>query len=194
MRFIIILILPSLILLAAAILFDINYINYKPPIPYSEWPKINFYDFRALKKPGVTLSGVKEFAYIKTNRIIYYLNNGDVEIITYFHPSRSYVFAQDIRSADLLKHELYHFHISEYYSRLLRKEVFNQRNRLTKSEMEDLRRKYYLLENKEQDEYDENSYHSYVMKEQRKWEIKIDSMLQSLEEFSKPVVHMVNRE
>jgi len=194
MRFIIILTLSSLILLAAAILFDINYINYKAPIPYSEWPKINFYDFRALKKPGVTLSGVKEFAYIKTNRIIYYLNNGDVEIITYFHPSRSYVFAQDIRSADLLKHELYHFHISEYYSRLLRKEVFNQRNRLTKSEMEDLRRKYYLLENKEQDEYDENSYHSYVMKEQRKWEIKIDSMLQSLEEFSKPVVHMVNRE
>jgi hypothetical protein len=112
MRFALILIASSLILLALAALFDVNYIDYKTPIPYSEWRKINFYDFRGLKKPGMTLHGVAEFAYIKTSRGIHFLNSGDIEIITYFHPSRSYVFAQDIRNADLLTHELYHFQVN----------------------------------------------------------------------------------
>jgi hypothetical protein len=88
MRFALILITSSLILLAVAALFDVNYIDYKTPIPYSEWRKINFYDFRGLKKPGMTLHGVAEFAYIKTSRGIHFLNSGDIEIITYFHPSR----------------------------------------------------------------------------------------------------------
>ena len=114
----------GIILLSIAILFDVNYLNYGSPMSYSQWQKINFYDFRALKKPGMTLNGVAEFAYIKTNRKIHYYNNGNIEITTYFHPARSYVFASDIRNPDLLNHELYHFHISEYCTRLLRKKIY----------------------------------------------------------------------
>jgi hypothetical protein len=118
MKFIIIFTAVGIILLSVAIVFDINYYNYSKPLPYSQLQKIRLSDFRALSRPGKTLNGTKEFAYIKTNRSIRNLNNGDVEITTYFHPSRSYVFENNIRDRDLLTHELYHFHISEYFTRL----------------------------------------------------------------------------
>lgn len=188
MKFAIIFIGLSVVLLLVSILYDINYLDYEKPVPYSRVSTINFYDFKALKKPGMTLYGVSEFAYIKTNRKISYLNDGNVEITTYFHPSRSYVFAQDIRNNDLLTHELYHFHISEYCTRLLRREIFESRNEITHKAIETLNRKYYRLEDEMQTEYDEDSYHSYVLQKQKEWEEKVDSLLLSLKDFSDPVV------
>lgn len=194
MRLILLLTIPSFLLLAVAALYDVDYIHYEKRVPYSEWAKINFYDFKGLKKPGMKLHGVAEFAYIKTNREINYLSNGNVAITTYFYPSRSYVFAQDIRNAELLKHELYHFHIAEYFSRLLRKTILQQRNHITRKGIENLNHRYYLLEDQMQQQYDEDSYHSYVLQEQRKWETKVDSMLDLLQEFSKPFVAISNQE
>jgi len=190
MRLAIFLIVLSLILLAVAALFDVNYIDYERPLPYSEWEKINFYDFKGLKKPGMTLNGVSEFAYIKTTRTINYLNNRNVEITTYFHPSRSYVFAKDIRNADLLRHELYHFHIAEYFSRLLRQEVSRQKDMITRNQIADLNHEYKKLESEMQGRYDEDSYHSYVLQEQKKWERQVDSLLRSLQKFSDSHVYI----
>ena len=194
MKFTIFFLAAGIILLAAAIVFDVNYFNYSRPVPYSQLQKISFHDFRALKKPGLTLKGVQEFAYIKTNRRIHYVNNGNVEITTYFHPSRSYVFANNIRDRDLLTHELYHFHISEYCTRLLRKEISETSNNISDNMIVRLHEKYYQFENEMQLKYDEDTYHSYVMKEQKKWEIKIDSLLQSLLSFSNPLIHISNKE
>ena len=192
MRLPVILFLSSLILLAIAILFDVNYINYKSPIPYSDWEKINFYDFKGLKKPGLKLDGIAEFAYIKTNREIRWVENGNIAVTTYFHPSRSYVFEQNIRNADLLRHEIYHFHIAEYCSRLLRKEIFDEVRPATRSMLGRLKRKYDRLEAEMQERYDEDSYHSYILQEQKKWESKVDDLLLSLEDFSDPVVRSKN--
>jgi len=194
MKFTIFFLAAGIILLSVAIVFDINYFNYKRPIPYSQFRKISFYDFKAFKRPDITLNGFKEFAYIKTNRRIHYLNNGNVEITTYFHPSRSYVFAQNIRDLDLLTHELYHFHISEYYTRLLRKEILGNPKNISDNMIIRLNKKYYEFENEMQLNYDEDTYHSYVMQEQKKWEIKIDSLLQSLESFSNPLIHIRSKE
>ena len=190
MKLAIFLITLSFILLAVAALFDVNYLDYERPIPYSEWEKINFYDFKGLKKPGRTLNGVSEFAYIKTTRTIDYLNVGNIEITTYFHPSRSYVFAKDIRNADLLRHELYHFHIAEYFSRLLRREISRQKDMITRSQIADLDHEYEKREIEMQDRYDEDSYHSYVLQEQKKWEMNVDSLLRSLQKFSGTYVHI----
>jgi hypothetical protein len=184
----------GLILLAIAILYDVNYINYKAPIPYGDWEKISFSDFRGLKRPGLTLDGVAEFAYIKTDRKVQYLLNGDVAITTYFYPSRSYVFARDLHNPDLLRHELYHFQIAEYCSRLLRKEVFENHNGITEAGIRELNNKYREMEQHMQDEYDEDSYHSYVMQEQKKWELRIDSLLHLQQAFSGPIVHIKNKE
>ena len=180
----------GVILLSVALVFDINYFNYSRPIPYSQLQKISFSDFKAFKRPGMRLNGVSEFAYIKTSRSVHNLNNGDIEIITYFHPSRSYVFANNIRDKDLLTHELYHFHISEYFTRLLRKEIIENPNNTSSDMIIRLNKKYYEFENEMQLKYDEDTYHSYVMREQKNWEIKIDSLLQSLASFSSPLIRV----
>jgi hypothetical protein len=193
MRLAAILIIFSFVLLAVAALFDINYIDYKKPMPYSKWQKINFYDFKGFKKPGMTLDGGNKFAYIKTTRTINYLTDGNVEITTYFHPSRSYVFAKDIRNEDLLRHEIYHFHIAECFSRLLRQEIFGQKN-ITRKQIGSFNQLYYELEQKMQEQYDEDTYHSYVLQEQKHWETKVDSLLQSLEKFSQPLVRIAAKE
>lgn len=192
MKLSVILFLCSFILLAVAILFDVNYINYKRPVPYAEWEKITFYDFRGLKKPGLKLKGATEFAYIKTDRKVHMLNNKSAEVTTYFHPSRSYVFEQNIRNSILLKHELYHFHIAEYCSRLLRKEIANEMTPITGRMLNGLKSNYDRLEQEMQESYDDDSYHSYVMQQQKSWEKRVDDLLHSLEDFSDPVVRIKN--
>jgi hypothetical protein len=174
----------GVVLLSIATLFEVNYLNYGKPVPYSEWEKISFHDFRGMKRPGMTLNGVSEFAYIKINRKIDYPATGIARVVTYFYPSRSYVFARDIRNPDLLRHELYHFHIAEYWSRLLRKEISERKGRLTKRGIRDLNMQYYRLESSMQEDYDNDSYHSYVMQQQKNWEKKIDSLLLTVRDFS----------
>ena len=184
----------GLIVLSIAILFDVNYINYERPVPYSRWQEINFYKFRGFKKPGMTLNGVAEFAFIKTNREIRYPDKQTIEITTYFHPSRSYVFSQDIRSPGLLRHELYHFHITEYCTRLLRKEILEINGNISRKIIADIDSKYDELETLLQRGYDTDTYHSYVLQEQRKWEDRIDSLLFSLQAFANPVLRIRSKE
>jgi hypothetical protein len=184
----------GLIMLSVAILFDVNYINYERPLPYSRWQEISFHKFKGIKKPAMTLDGMSEFAYIKISREIYFPDHGTIGITTWFHPSRSYVFSRDIRNPDLLRHELYHFHIAEYCTRLLRKEIVKKNDPLTRRMISELDTKYYELENQLQSEYDNDSYHSYVLQAQKKWEMRIDSLLVSLQAFSDPVLRISNRE
>jgi hypothetical protein len=179
----------GILMLFGAILFDINFLNYHKPIPYSKWETISFYDFVGVKSPFHKLEGSNKFAFIKTSRQIHYLASETVEIITIFHPSRSYVFAEDIRDNALLRHELYHFHIAEYYTRLLRQEIAEDRIPMTKSRIASLCKKYDKLENELQAKYDDESYHSYVLQEQKKWEMLIDQQLAALKGFSQSVVH-----
>ena len=184
----------SAIILSISILFDVNYISYERPIPYSRMQEINFYKFKGFKKPGMTLDGMAEFAFIKTDREIRYPDEQIIEITTYFHPSRSYVFSQGIRSPGLLRHELYHFHIAEYCTRLLRQEILEKDGHISRKTISDLDIKYDELENLLQNEYDTETYHSYVLQEQKKWEDRIDSLLSSLQDFSNPVLHIRDKE
>ena len=189
MRYNIIILIVGLILLLSAALFDINYLNYRQPVPYSKWETISLYDFRGLKRPFRTLEGVSEFAYIETSREIHFLKENAIEITACFYPSRSYVFANDIRNPDLLRHELYHFHITEYVTRLFREEIANYSDKLTCSLIIDISEKYNEMEETLQREYDHDTYHSYVMNEQKKWERKLDEWLNSKRNFSMPIVY-----
>jgi GTPase Era involved in 16S rRNA processing len=104
------------------------------------------------------------------------------------------VFAQDIRNPDLLRHEIYHFHIAEYCSRLIRKEIFENRNSITPGMIKELDNSCRRTEQEMQDKYDDDSYHSYVLQQQKKWEAQVDSMLYSLQAYSDPVIHIINKE
>jgi hypothetical protein len=182
------LLLTAIVLLAIATVFEVNYLDYASPIPYEKINTISFSDFKAYAKPDLTLDGMKEFAYICPSRKMVYTSDSSVDITTYFHPSRSYVFNQHIRDQDLLTHELYHFKIAEYYSRTIRSEISNFQGRLSAAHLDDIFEKYNLTEQLMQRTYDDESYHSYVLAQQKKWEHNIDSLLLSLEKFSSPTV------
>jgi len=183
----------SLLLLSAATLFKVNYLNYAAPMPYSRWKNITFYDFKGFKIPSETLFGSKEFAFISTSREADLINDSTIMATTYFHPSRSYVFDQQIRDPALLQHELYHFHIAEYCTRLLRKEIADQGRSFTRSKLNDLVEKYNAVERGMQVMYDGESYHSYVLKEQKRWESHIDSTLLQLGLYSNPLIYLKRR-
>ena len=193
MKIILLTFITSFLILSFTSLYEVNFLNYSPPIPYSQIEKITFTDFKGLKKPAQTLDGTQEFAFIKTNRKIETNSNDKVIITTYFYPSRSYVFNQHLRNKDLLTHELYHFHISEIITRLFRKELFENQEKSTSSIIESLKKKYNDLENEMQYNYDDESYHSYASKEQRMWESRIDSTLASLNQFNETLIKTKNR-
>ncbi|MEO8770350.1 MAG: hypothetical protein ABI402_09710 [Ferruginibacter sp.] len=174
----------AVLIFSIAALFEVNYLDYEMPVPYSKFNAITFYDFKGLKKPAQTLNGAKEFAFISTSRETRLTNDHTFIAITYFHPSRSYVFNQHIRNAGLLTHELYHFHISEYFTRLIRKAVFEYQGNISQSAIDDIVEMYNTQENEMQMQYDEESYHSYVLAEQKRWEKLIDNNLASLIKFS----------
>lgn len=131
---------------------------------------------------------MKEFAYISTNREAAYISDTSIEITTYFHPSRSYIYKQNIRSHELLTHELYHFHIAEYHSRLIRAKINKFEGGLSGSELDDILKTYDLLERLMQSRYDDESYHGYVLAHQKNWEQMLDSLMLSMDSFSNPVI------
>jgi len=191
-RFNIIFFITGVALLLIVALFDVNYLTNKAPVPFSQWKTISFYDFNGLKRPGYTINGVTEFAYIETNRKIEYTGNGIIRITAYFYPSRSYVFDEHIRNPDLLKHEIYHFYITEYFTRLLRREIKAFNGTVTRHIINGLNKKYIRFEDEMQKLYDEETYHSYIMQFQKKWEKSLDDELLSLYDFSNPDVSLKN--
>jgi hypothetical protein len=187
--------LPVL-LSAAALLFittihDVNFLNYSSPIAFSRINTITFKDFKGLAKPGTSLDGMTELAFISTNREII-LADTFAEVTSYFHPSRSYIFKQDLRSEELLRHELYHFRITEYYTRLVRASIINLKTRPTRKQIRDIDSRYSGLERNTQLQYDQETYHVYVLGVQKRWELKLDAQLSSLNNLSGTIVNFPN--
>ena len=161
-----------------------NYLNYESPIPYSEINRITFENFRGLEFFKKKHNGNRKFAYIVTS-IEEELNDEEIYIEAFFHPSRSFVFNRNSYSDELLRHELYHFKITELFARKIRKEISLLRifdKQLIQSIIESKK----LEERQFQKLHDFDTYHSYILKEQKKYESQIDSLIYSLKEFSHP--------
>lgn len=174
----------GLLMLLASALFDINYLQYEAPIPHSEWQKISFRDFRGLNRPDQTLDGMNEFAFVVTEMRVKEKNN-EIDVTSYFHPSRSYVYSDVLDNDKLLTHEMYHFHINEYICRLFRKEIADLKGVVS---IKELKNKYLRLENQWQRNYDDDSYHSYVLGKQLAWQKKVDSCLLATKKYEDPIV------
>lgn len=159
----------------------INFLNYKSPMPFSEYEKITFLDFKGFEFFKKSLYGNKQFAYIVTT-IECEVTENEIEVQAYFHPSRSFVYNSHTNSTELLKHELYHFRITELYSRRIKKRI-KEINRIEKSEIKEIIKQENLDENRHQRRYDFDTYHSYIYQEQKKHEREIDSLLSLYSEF-----------
>lgn len=179
--------ITSVFLTFVVVMFEVNLIAYSSPIEYSRIAEISLQDFNGLKRPGQKLQGQESFAFISTS-IEWELTGKEVSIKSYFHPARSYIYKDNITNEQLLKHELYHFHLTEVYARILRKEVKELRQAPSRHALNLLLKKAYESENGEQAKYDYETDHGYLLGKQLFWQQKIDSLLTELEFHANPHV------
>lgn len=181
----------SIIILFSSIVWDFNYLRYKPSIPYENWKTITLNDFRGLKRPFQTLHGETKFAFVSTNIKVKKKKN-TIEVKAAFHPCRSYVYNRKLYSNELLTHEIYHFHITEYCARLMRKEIQDFIKFGVDYNLSKYKNQIYEFEKSLQEQYDDETYHSYVHKKQIEWQNKIDSSLRSLEKYRNTIITLKN--
>jgi hypothetical protein len=173
--------------LITAILLNVNVLSYRSPMEYSLINTISLKDFRGFKIPNETLNGTNEFAFITTS-IEWDKTDKSVEVHALFHPARSYVYNDRIVGRFLLNHELYHFRVTEIFARKFREELSQNEKAPSDDDIDKILASNTHSANEMQYRYDEESYHGYIMKEQKRWEKEIDSLLNLLDKYKNPVV------
>jgi hypothetical protein len=177
----------GLTMIIVSIFFHVNILRYSSPIPFTGIDSITLKDFKGYRKPYQTLHGQNRFAFITTT-LKWEKNDQRVELQALFHPSRSYVFNDKIVDRFLLKHELYHFRITEIFARKCRQELSILQTLPSTSAISSIVATHNRLEDNMQHLYDEECYHGYLMKEQKRWEKEIDSLLNLLGEYKNPTL------
>ena len=162
----------SLVLLIIIILFGLKY-RLKN---FIKWEKDNIYWDNFTKIDSI--EGGYD-AYILTQiKVQGEPMDSDFEVYALMDPNDSRKIADTLSDNQLLIHEKYHFNITEYHARLLRKEIIAiGKEKLKTDKLKSLHIKYLKLANKMQDEYDRESEHNKVYEKQRYWELKVDDLL-----------------
>ena len=110
-----------------------------------------------------------------------------VTVQSLFYPSRSFVYKKNTNSKELLTHEKYHIKITELFARKA-KEKISRLNRFDENKIEEIIRQAEKEEREFQEEYDSNTFHSYVLSEQKRYEKEIDSLMNLLTEYETPKI------
>jgi hypothetical protein len=160
-----------------------NYLNYEKPIAYEKYNQITFENFRGLEFFKKELYGNERFAYVVTT-MESNISKESVEIKSLFHPSRSFVYKKNIDSKELLNHEMYHFKITELFVRLAKDQI-SQLNLFDEVKIREIIEQTKNKEREYQRAYDFDTFHSYIMSEQKRYEKEVDSLLVLLADFKK---------
>ena len=90
------------------------------------------------------------------------------------------------KSDYILFHEQYHFNITEYWCRKLKKDYSEARftGKNMKQKIESIRKEDFAQLHDMQDDYDRETNHSQIAEAQKIWEKKIDDLLKSLDQYS----------
>ena len=100
------------------------------------------------------------------------------KVYAFMNPKFSERLRNKYDGRNVLVHEQYHFNITEYCTRLLRKEIVEKGlGGLSYNSMESLKTKYSKKLDSLQDEYDNITDHNVNTRLQRYWELKIDDWL-----------------
>lgn len=113
---------------------------------------------------------------------------GNASIICYFDKKSSWRIKKK-ETDNLLRHEQYHFNLSEIFTRKIRKEVIEKKAEYASKEFNKIFKKIWKDCEKEQRKYDKETNHSRVSEEQSRWETEIDKQLQELNDFSNPIIN-----
>ncbi len=106
------------------------------------------------------------------------ITEGNSEVHAYMDPNISERLINEYDSENVLVHEQYHFNITEYCARLLRKELVTRGlGGLSLKTIKDLKTKYDNKLDSLQNAYDSITDHNVNWDQQRYWELKIDDWL-----------------
>ncbi len=174
-------------MLITSVLLHVNLFRYSSPIPFSGIDQITLRDFKGYRRPFQTLDGGRKFAFVTTS--LHTDQHGQrVKVEALFHPARSYVYNERIANDLLLRHELYHFRITEIFARRCREALSRGTEAPTNDALMAILNFNRQLENDMQRRYDEESYHGYIMKQQKQWEKEVDSLLNLLAEYESSII------
>lgn len=181
----------SFIIIAPIILVFIalshtNFLDYEKPITFDKYDQITFENFRGLEFFKKSLYGSKRFAYVVTS-IESDICENSVEVRSLFYPSRSFVYKKSTNSKELLTHEKYHIKITELFARKA-KEKIKSLNQFDKNQIKLIISETKKKEREFQREYDYNTFHSYVLSEQKRYEKEVDSLLNLLSNYKEPKI------
>ncbi|WP_420574877.1 DUF922 domain-containing protein [Kordia sp.] len=165
-----------------------NFLNYERPMTYDKYDTITFENFRGLEFFQKSLYGIERFAYVVTT-IETDIEEDSVSIASYFHPSRSYVYNTHSSSTELLTHEKYHIKITELYARKIKAKLVTLR-KPSEKEIQDVVDEMLEAEQAYQQKYDYDTFHSYVLSEQKRYQNEVDSLLGILTEFKHPKIKL----
>ena len=100
------------------------------------------------------------------------------DVYAYMDPDESERLADSMLDDQVLIHERYHFNITEYHTRLLRKEIVKLgKDKINNKTLNALFIKYYSKNKLMQIAYDSITDHNLITEKQRYWEMKIDDLL-----------------
>ena len=170
-----------------AVLSHTNYLDYEKPISYHRVDEITFENFRGIELFKKSLYGNERFAYVTTT-IETDFQADNISIESLFHPSRSFVYKKNNNSRELLKHEIFHFKITELYVRKMKQRISALENP-SEEQINGIIENLRAEENTFQQNYDYDTFHSYVYGEQKRYEKSIDSSLNSLKNYTNPKVY-----
>ena len=168
------------------ILSHTNFLNYEKPITFDKYDQITFKNFRGLEFFKKSLYGNERFAYVVTS-IDSEIKDNSVTIQSLFYPSRSFVYKKTTNSKELLTHEKYHIKITELFARKAKERISNLKT-FNKNKIKGIIRQAETNERAFQNEYDYNTFHSYVLSQQKKYEKEVDSLLTLLIDYEKPKI------
>ncbi|MEE3998809.1 hypothetical protein V1T75_00555 [Tenacibaculum sp. FZY0031] len=174
------------VIIGFGLLSHTNYLNYEKPLTFDKYEQISFENFRGLEFFKKSLYGNERFAYVVTS-IESEIDDKTVTIQSFFHPSRSFVYKKNTNSKELLAHEKYHIKITELFTRKA-KEKISKLNKFNGKKIEEIIRQAEQDERNFQRQYDYDTFHSYVLSEQKRYEKEVDSLLNLLTEYKEPKI------
>lgn len=180
--------LASIVVIFIGSLFDNNYLVQPNEVVWSDSLNITWSDFGGLPPPGVKpdlvfeLTGNQKIgcqAKITTNIISKELDNA-FEVKSVFYRGKSFYECFSKTSAltdNMLRHEIYHFHITELHSRYMRQALINLLQSSKVINLDSLENVYRDHLDSAGYKYDKFTRHGSNINNQKRTEHIIDSLL-----------------
>lgn len=175
------------ILLAAWGIYEGNIFIAKKDIVWKKNITLSWDDFRGnpriFTKYGAAIYSLFEY------KIYGELSIDSIVVTTFMETKNSWKQKDIVHDDYALRHELYHFNISEIVARRFRKKISDIKHQNpTKKTIEDLYSEFISELREIQKQYDDDTDHSLIIEKQKDWDYIVDSLLNQYSYYAIPVI------